>query len=488
MQTRLFLILTCLAYFPGSGQQAVTVSRIDSVLAHYQWVAEIPGMAAGVIVNGKEIFRKTYGVAALSSHLPVKDNSDFHMASVSKPFAAMAMLQLASQGAFHLDSPLVRIVPDFRMKDKRYRLITLRHILTHSSGIPDVEDYEWYKPQYDDSSALRYLQQVAQLQLEFDPGSRYRYSNTAFNLLAAVVARSTTLTFEEYLKQHIFRPANMNATSFLLTDIPLQRRALPHGIGPRLQLGELPIYPYNRIHAPSSTLHSNLNDMLKWAQVWLNKGRIGTTTMITETDWNDMLQPRLKIDDTRSVCLSWFTTQVAGKTIYFHSGGDDGFRSFIGFEPTSRMAIVLMGNNDLFDGAKVGFALCNAILSTEPLQLPAKPISMLLKDSFLTKGIAHAKQLYHQQKQQQPTQYNYEAASVLKLADWLYDNSFKKEAIDVLLFCTELEPHNHRWYELLGDVYLHIGNKQEARRWFQQALQRSPGKEGLQKKLSEVSQ
>ncbi|HMR91636.1 MAG TPA: serine hydrolase domain-containing protein [Chitinophagaceae bacterium] len=99
----------------------------------------MPGFALGVISNDKILFQRTYGVQSADADQPLNSRSDFHMASISKPFAGTAIMQLVSSGKLNIDSTVSCYLPYFSMKDKRYRQITLRHILTHSFGIPDVK-------------------------------------------------------------------------------------------------------------------------------------------------------------------------------------------------------------------------------------------------------------------------------------------------------------------------------------------------------------
>ena len=120
-----------------------------------------------------------------------------HMASVSKPFVAMAVLQLVEKGQVSLDSPLVRYLPYFTMADPRYTKVTIRQMLTHTSGFPDVKDYGWDRPQYDDGALERYIRDsVSHCTLLSDPGTKFAYSNMAYDVLAGVVAALSGTTFE----------------------------------------------------------------------------------------------------------------------------------------------------------------------------------------------------------------------------------------------------------------------------------------------------
>jgi CubicO group peptidase (beta-lactamase class C family) len=302
----------------------------------------------------------------------VSSHSDFHMASAGKPFVATAILRLSEQGKLNPDSTLCHYLPYFVMKDPGYRKITLRHILTHSSGIPDVGDYEWDRPQFDDQSAERYARTFIDSTLDFAPGTQFKYSNAAFDILAAVIYRVTGKPFETYVRQQILLPIGMRTSSFLFSDIAMENRAAPHGFDEQSRMTPIKVYPYNRIHAPSSTLHSNLDDMLQWVRLYLGKGTYRGTTIIRQKTWELMLTPQRTLAQDYNVCLSWFQTVIEGKKIYFHSGGDIGFGSFAGICPSANIAVVLMGNNQNFDGAEVGFQYFRVMLSNGAVSVVQK--------------------------------------------------------------------------------------------------------------------
>jgi CubicO group peptidase (beta-lactamase class C family) len=467
---------------------ASIAATIDSIAVSEKRVSGIPGFAVGVIMNNTIVFEKTYGVQSVSTHQPLNDQSDFHMASVAKPFTATAIMQLVRSGKLELDSSLSFFLPSFKMKDARYKQITLRQILNHHSGIPDVTDYEWHKPQTDDSAVERYITRFADMVLDFEPGTKFNYSNAAFDILAAVIARVTGMSFEDYVSKNIFAPAGMKQSSFLLNEISQNRRTSPHIIDDSLRQSVSKVYPYNRIHAPSSTLHSNLEDMLKWADLWLNKGTASGKEIIDANTWEMMLKPEFQVTPEYKVCLSWFEAVIGSKKIYFHSGGDLGYRSFVGFSPETNIAVVLMGNNELFDATQPAFAIFKAILLNTPTDYTKQPIFWELKDHIFKGGIGKVKEVYDQKLKNHPEEYGFGASNVFNLAGWLYDRGHVQQAIDVLLFCTELEPKNATWYEYIGDIYSAQGKKEYAIDWYKKALAADPAKKEIERKMAALKE
>ena len=163
-------------------------------------VYDLPGFAVGAVVDGKTVYARGFGVRKAGMKEPVTMKTMFHLASVSKPFSATAyLLQLASRGLLELDDPVQAHLPSFNLDDKRCREITIAQMLSHVSGMPDVEDYEWDQPEYDDEAMERYVHSLSARRLLSDPGEKYAYSNMAFECLGALIARVSGMTFEEYV-------------------------------------------------------------------------------------------------------------------------------------------------------------------------------------------------------------------------------------------------------------------------------------------------
>ena len=176
-----FSILSCQ---PQAPEQSTSpkFEKIDQLVAFQRSSFEVPGLAVGLIKEGKVIYDEGHGLQGLGTQQPLTRQSLFHMASVSKPFVATAIVQLVEQGKIDLEEKLTHYLPYFTMADERYKAITIQQMLNHTSGIPDVDDYEWDKPQYDDGAAERYARQHATIGLDFTPGERFSYSNAAFDI------------------------------------------------------------------------------------------------------------------------------------------------------------------------------------------------------------------------------------------------------------------------------------------------------------------
>ena len=141
---------------------------------------------------------------------------------MSRPFVATAIVQLAKAGKLDLSDPVTKHLPWFRLADERYRDITIRQIFNHTSGMPDVEDYEGDKPRFN-NAAERYVRSMASERLLWAPGADRAYSNMAFDMLGDLNGKVSGLSFEDYIKTNILEPTGLNNSS-------LPERAFPFRI------------------------------------------------------------------------------------------------------------------------------------------------------------------------------------------------------------------------------------------------------------------
>lgn len=194
------------------------------------------------------------------------------MASITKPFVATAIVQLLEQDKLSLDDPIAKHLPYFKLADGRFDSLTIRQFLTHSSGMPDVADYHWEEPEYDEGALERYVRGLADQVLLFAPGQEFSYSNMAFEVLGDLIAKVSGQSFESYVKEHILLPLGMNDSSILIRDVDPALLANGHvpADGGKVRVSKH--YAYNRSHGPSSTLHSNVVELSRWAMANMNRG------------------------------------------------------------------------------------------------------------------------------------------------------------------------------------------------------------------------
>ncbi|WP_422104809.1 serine hydrolase [Winogradskyella sp.] len=478
----LFLLVSC------KEEEIHTLSpealKIETEVLKQKVLFDAPGIAIGLIKNDTIVYTGAHGVRSLDTKEPLTTRSLFHMASVSKPFVATAIVQLVEQGKIDLDEKLTHYLPYYTMADARYKDITIKQMLAHTSGIPNIDDYEWDKPQYDDGAAERYARSQNTEVLDFEPGTQYNYSNPAFDILCDVIAKTSGMTFEAYMKQSIFEPIGMKNSTFLKPEVPEDLATQPHVFGDSLQSEVSAIYPYNRRHAGSSTLHSNVEDMLLWAQVYLNKGIINGKRIYSEASY-ELLTAVHTPEDQRKICLSWFPGRINESPIYYHGGQDTGFNSFFGFVPEHNTAIVMMANTDYFWRTNNAAIILKNIIFDDTLRSRA-PIHFKLKDCILKGGIEKMKAIYFEEKQKSPQDYYFNDGELDDLGYWLIDRNHLKPALDVLLFQTEVEPDHAGWVDSVGDAYKEMDSIDLAIKWYKKALEMKPDQDFSKEKLDKL--
>ena len=334
------------------------------------------GFALGVVDRKRMIYEHYAGVERLPGGPPVSRRSNFHVASLSKSFVATAVLQLVGSHGLDLDSTLITYLPYFRLKDPRFREITIRQVLNHTSGIPDLgadSNYHWDKPETDELALERFVRSLSDRSLLHTPGASYRYSNIGYDVLGAVIARVSHQSFEDYVARHVLVPTGMVHSTFGSIDTTSALLAMPH-VRPETRPADRgtpsPVYPYNRAHSPSSTLKSSVADMARWAVANLNRGQIDGAWVLPASAYNELWKPSAPVDvdssgsPTRQTGLGWFLTSSDGHRLVDHRGADIGFRSYILLAPDDGFGVVVLANDEVDPRALRGLAqsMLNALL------------------------------------------------------------------------------------------------------------------------------
>ncbi len=366
LRSVIFLILLALSgcFIKPVAQQNSVFEKIDSYLQAQVDTAKqspVPGITIAIVKGKKLVYAKAFGLANLETKRPLKPESNFHTASVSKTFTAAAIVQLAERGKIDLNEKVVHYLPYFSMADSRYKEITIHQILNHTSGMPDVEEYEWQKNVVDDGAAECWTRSLTSLHLLSKPGSEFHYSNMAYNVLGDVIGKVSGQSFEAYMKSEILSKLNMQNSSFLLSDIPHSLRTSPH-VGLPLKVSK--VYPYNRMHAPSSTLNSNVMALSNWMIANLNEGVYEGNRVLSSKATTLMQTPTFTIDSVsgRSIGLAWFHLPFEGTSVIYHDGADDGYVSALYMVPSRHLGFAILFNSDEVDSYSVKNFVLSALL------------------------------------------------------------------------------------------------------------------------------
>jgi CubicO group peptidase (beta-lactamase class C family) len=332
---------------------------VDSVMRAFAAANRVPGIAYGVIVDGRLLHVAATGLREVPTKAPVDTSTVFRIASMTKSFTAVAILQLRDAGKLSLDDPAERYVPE--LKGLRYATsdaprITVRHLLTHSAGFP--EDNPWGDQQLaaTDDDLARMIR--SGIPFSNAPGIAYEYSNFGFALLGRIVQNVSGLRYAQYIRQRVLLPLGMTSTTMEARDVPAGR--LAHGY--RLQDGawlEEPALPDGSFGAMGGMLTSSA-DLSRWMALMLDAWppRDGAESPVLKRSSLREMQQIARYSGASARAANGALTMTAGGYAYglrvsqnclfnhivAHSGGLPGFGSQMRWLPEHGVGIVALGN------------------------------------------------------------------------------------------------------------------------------------------------
>ncbi len=302
-----------------------------------RWVSQarearkIPGLAIAVIKDGKLIHAKGFGFANVEHRAPAKPETVFQSGSVGKQFTATLVMMLVEEGKIRLDESIRTYLPD---APEAWQAITIRHLLTHTSGLGDYPDKMDYRRDYTEDELLK---MVYGTPLSFAPGARWSYSNLAFLTLGVTIHRITGQFYGDLLAERIFRPLGMATRIISEADIVPNRAA-----GYILKNGELKnqdwVSPTLNTTADGA-LYFTVLDLAKW------DAALYTERLIKRSSFDQMWTPvRLNDGSTHPYGFGWGVTTANGHRLIEHSGGWQGFLTHIARYVDDRLTVVVLTN------------------------------------------------------------------------------------------------------------------------------------------------
>ena len=335
--TSLGLALTFV--IPAAAQQPADTTRIAVNRAFAAWSAtDGPGCAVGVARNGQVILENGYGMANLELDAPITPSSIFHVASVSKQFTGMAIALLARDGKLSLDDDVRKYIPELPNYGHR---ITIRHLLNHTSGLRDQWDLLFMaRGRFEENRITEadVLEIVArQKALNFVPGTEYLYSNTGYTLSAIIVKRVSGKSLRELADERIFKPLGMTNTHFhddYTMVVKGRTAAYVRGSDGKWHVS-LPNYDTYG----ATSLFTTVGDLLKWDANFA-KPVVGDERLLREM----IAYPTLVNGDTTGYGLGIATEIYRGARLIGHSGGDAGYRTYLGRFPEHGLSITVLCN------------------------------------------------------------------------------------------------------------------------------------------------
>lgn len=426
---RIMLLLVSIFWLVNSYAQTIdTTKRIDSLMTALYERGQFNG-AILVSVAGKPIYRSAFGETNTDRKFIATTQSN--IASLSKGFTAMAIMMLAEEGKLTYDDPIIKYLPELSEFSNG---ITIRHLLTHTSGIPDVGDLGIDNPRLTNAKALKTL---AKLKSNFrEPGQKYQYSNTGYLLLASIVERITEKKFSDFLSEKILTPLEMKNT-----------------------------YLSGRTVGMSGIL-STVDDLLKWEESFY------TEKLVRQSTLDEAFTPFPVKEGTSTYGFGWNITLKDGGKFIWHTGNTEGFRAFIGRRLSEKIAVIILTAGDS-KRMEINDAIIN-ILHGKPYSLPKMPIVDILYDQITKEGIENGLAFYDSLKSKDFQNYDFSESQLNSLGYRLLNEKKIKDAIEIFKLNTIAYPKSSNGFDSLGEAYYNTGDIATAIKCYEKALELDP--------------
>lgn len=351
----LFIFLVCFFSYSANGQSKSKENLSDAFQLIDKWLEaqieydNIPGISVGIVKNQELIWSKGYGSSDISKKVRSTAVTVYGICSISKLFTSVAIMQLYETGKLRLDDTVSYLLPDFNIQQqfKESGPITIRSLLTHSSGLPRESDYPyWSSPDFKFPSQQQVYDKLGKQQTLYPASEYFQYSNLGMTILGEVVEKVSGKPYETYVEENILKPLRLNNT---LPHLPksLWGNKMATGYSAIKRDGSresIPLYDANGIKAAAgfSSTVEDLALFASWQFRLLNNGgqeilKSSTLKEMQRVQWTD---PDWKI----SRGLGFEIRQQDGKTLIGHWGDCPGYRTILLIEPKEKFAYIVMIN------------------------------------------------------------------------------------------------------------------------------------------------
>ncbi len=471
--------LTTAMFNPCCAQtNADKINRIDVLINKY---AEEGNFNGSVLVSekGKVIYKKGFGLADMEWNMSNQPDTKHRLGSVTKQFTSMLIMQLVEQGKLKLDVPISTYLPDYPKKNGD--IITIHHLLTHSSGIPNMTSFSNFNTDIMPKSftPLQLVNISADSTLEFKPGEKFAYSNSGYLLLGYIIEKVTGKTYEQVLQENIFTPLKMNNSGYDHNRNVLKNRAKAYEKNGRTYLNAF--YIDMSVPYAAGALCSTVEDLYLWDQA------LYTNQLLKKENMDLLFSKHIPAWGGHygyGWCIGKMPLGNSSEHVeaISHGGGINGFNTQLTRIPSDKLFIVLLNNT----GGAPLVAMTNAIaaiLYDKTYDLPKKSVARKLAERIEKEGIPVTLAYYHRIKDSSGY---YLDQNEMNGAGYEMLNSGKvKEAVAIFKLNAEAFPKWDNAYDSYGEALMADGNKTESLENYKKSLALNPGNENAIKILKE---
>lgn len=495
MRFFLAVSLVCLAFGFCFAQNRV--QKIDSILSTLEQEGAFRGNVL-ISEKGKIIYEKAFGYANAENRTPLTENTIFLIGSVAKTFTSAAVLKLREQGRLNLDDRITTFLPELS-----YENVTLRHLLTHTSGLLEYQSEEIIKEiagkGVDNAELAKVFARLNPKQA-FEPGAKWEYSNTNYILLALVVEKVSGKPFPQFVRDNIFVPAGMTRSFVSISNIPdTLKKEVAAGYRFTNPLATAPVnvdtldgarraYATKKNLYGAGNVYSTARDLLKFHQA-LQRGKIlnkqsllemySPARLTTGADYKPFARTNYPSKD----ALGWFVADDASGKIVYHPGGDIGYVSYFLRNTTKDQSVIVLSNIELLRHYTPTSLM--RILNNEPYKLDVKSLAGAMGREYNRRGLDVMLKVFQQLKGSAEYDLSEDEINELGLR-LLYDKKDAKAAIEVLRLNTEQFPKSFNVWDSLGEAYYNAGNLEDAIKNYEKSLQLNPDSKDGKRMLEKI--
>ena len=366
--TSLALVATC-----SLSSADTAYDRIDAYLKNLVAKGAVPSISVAVVRSGHVSHAAAYGFAEVENEVLASPNTVYRLGSITKQFTATMIMQLVSEGKLNLDQPILEILSDC---PPTWSSVTTRHLLNHTSGIksyteiPGIFADAAMKP----ISPAGIIKTIDKSPLDFEPGTKWHYDNTGYELLGMIIEKLDRTSYANSLSKRILTPLGMTHTYFTSEQTIVKHRA--QGYSP--QIGGLRHAPYLNMSWPyaAGSMESTVLDLAKW-----DAALYGSQVLSQDLLKQMWTRTVLKDGKRQDYGFGWQLATTNGIQCVEHGGGIHGFTTYIKRAPSKKLSVIVLINSDSADSNKIANDIIG-IADSSLLVAVAKPIA---NDDSITK-------------------------------------------------------------------------------------------------------
>ena len=447
------------------------VDKLDKLIRAYAEYGKFNGSVL-VAEKGKVIYKKGFGLADMEWNIPNQPDTKHRLGSITKQFTAMLIMQLVEQGKLKLDVPISTYLPDYPKKNGD--VITIHHLLTHSSGTPNMTSFPGFLKNISRNSysPVQLVNLFADSTLQFKPGERFAYSNSGYILLGYIVEKVSGKPYEQVLQENIFTPLKMNNTGYDHNRLLLKNRAGGYEKNGRRYVNANFIdmsVPY-----AAGALYSTVEDLYLWDQALYGN------QLLRKENMDLLFTKHIPSGGSYYYGYGWGIGKIPlGNTAerietIGHGGGIDGFNTQLTRIPSDKSFIVLLNNTGGAPLNEMTNAIA-AILYDKSYDLPKRSVAYSLADRIEKEGIPAALESYNGIKDS--IGYYLDEREMNTTGYEFMQSGKVKEAAAIFKLNAHAFPKSANVFDSYGEALMALGNKTEAIENYKQSVKLNPGNE-----------